>query len=175
MTTTVKKDKSDKLKGGHETLYSDAEDSDGQDDEDYEIDDDDEDSQGETGLSATPSVTASPQPDLQGNDQLGTLTDASLSLAASVVRTANDSTMLTNSFDVLSAVWLTQNANAETDKIQYEFLPVHPCAAEEDKAMSPTARGTLPKADQKCSGYQVTSDNQHVQEKLGKKIIDDLK
>ncbi|XP_048415341.1 zinc finger protein 40 isoform X2 [Stegostoma tigrinum] len=164
----------DKLKGGRGTLYSDAEDSDGQDDEDYEVDDD-EDSQGETGLSATPSVTASPQPNLQGNDQLGTLTDASISLAVSVVRTANDSTMLTNSFDVLSAVWLTQNANVETDKIQCKFLPVHPRAAEEDKAMSPSARGTLPKADQKCSGYQVISDNQHVQEKLGKKIIGDLK
>ncbi|GCC30050.1 hypothetical protein chiPu_0008494 [Chiloscyllium punctatum] len=165
----------DKLKVGHEILYSDVEDSDGQDDEDYEIDDDEDDSQGETGLSATPSVTASPQHDIQGNDQLGTLTAVSISVTAGVVRTANNSTELSNSLEVLSAVWLTQNATVETDKVQHKFLPVHLRATEEDKVMSTATRDTSPKADQKSSGYQMTPDNEHVQEKLGKKITDNLK
>ncbi|XP_078097156.1 zinc finger protein 40 isoform X2 [Mustelus asterias] len=166
----------DKSKGGHECLYSDAEDSDGQDEEDYEIEDDDEDSQGETGLSSTPSVTASPQHNLQRNDQLGTLTAASASLAAEMVRTAKDSVVQTNNLELLSAIWLTQNAgDVETDKVKSEFSPVHCRTIEEEKAMSPEARGTLPKADQKSSGHQVTSDNQNVQENLEKKTIDDSK
>ncbi|XP_041039440.1 zinc finger protein 40 isoform X3 [Carcharodon carcharias] len=164
----------DKSKGGHECLYSDAEDSDGQDEEDYEIEDDDEDSQGETGLSATPSVTASPQHNLQRNDQFGTLTAASASLAGEVVRTAKDSVVQTNNLEVVSSVLLTQNAgDAETDTVKSKFSPIH--ANEEEKAMSTEARGTVPKVGHKSSGHQVMSDNQNVQENLGKKTIADSK
>ncbi|XP_067914324.1 zinc finger protein 40 isoform X3 [Heterodontus francisci] len=160
----------DKVKGGHECLYSDAEDSDGQDEEDYEIEDDDEDSQEETELSAAPSVTASPQHNLQRNDQLGTLNAASASLIADVVRTADQQ------LEVLSAVWLAQHvSDAETNKVKSKFSPVHCQTIEDEKSMSPAAGGALPKADQQSSGHQVISDNQHLQENLGKKTTDDLK
>uniref|UniRef100_UPI00398F4AF8 zinc finger protein 40 isoform X3 n=1 Tax=Pristiophorus japonicus TaxID=55135 RepID=UPI00398F4AF8 len=166
----------DKPKGGYECLYSDVEDSDGQDEEDYEIEDDDEDSLGETGLSTTPSVTASPQHNLQRNDQLGTLTAASASLIADAMRTAKDSLVQTNNLEVLSGVWLTQNAgDAETNKVKSKFSPVHRHATEEEQTMSPAARGTLPKVGQWTSGHQVTSENQHVQENIGKKTTDDVK
>ncbi|XP_072365676.1 zinc finger protein 40-like isoform X2 [Scyliorhinus torazame] len=163
----------DKSKGGRECLYSDAEDSDGQDEEDYEIEDDDEDSQGETGLSATPSVTASPQHNLQRNDQLGILTAASASLAANVMRTAKDSILPTNSLEVLPAVWFTQNAG--DDEVKSKFSPVHRHAIEEEKGLSPEARGILTQAGQKSSGFQVASGNQNMQENLGKKTIDHSK
>ncbi|XP_067857833.1 zinc finger protein 40 isoform X2 [Heptranchias perlo] len=166
----------DKPKGGYECLYSDAEDSDGQDEEDYDIEDDDEDSQGETGLSATPSVTASPQHTVQRNDQLGALAAASASLLADVVRTAKDSLVQTNNLEVLSGVWLTQNASdAESNKVKSKYSPVHRHATEEEKTMFLADGGTLPKVGQRSSGHQVTSDNHHVQENLGKKTTDDTK
>ncbi|XP_051872284.1 zinc finger protein 40 isoform X2 [Pristis pectinata] len=166
----------DKARGGNECLYSDAEDSDGQDEEDYEIDDDDEDSQGEAGLSATPSVAASPQHNVQRNDQLGTLNAASASLIANVVRTAEDCLGQTNNVEGLASVWLPRNArDTETNPVKSKFSPVHWRVTEEEKTTPCAAGGALSKAGPRSAAHQVTADNRHLQETLGRKTTDDSK
>ncbi|XP_072139842.1 zinc finger protein 40-like isoform X2 [Mobula birostris] len=166
----------DKARGGNECLYSDAEDSDGQDEEDYEIDDDDEDSQGEAGLSATPSVAASPQHNTQRNDQLGTLNAVSVSLIAAVGRTADDCVGQTNTVEEVAGAWLPQNVrNTERNTEKSAFSPVHWHVSEEEKTTFGSAGGALPMAGRRSPAYQVSADSQNLQETLGRKTTDDSK
>ncbi|XP_072880012.1 zinc finger protein 40 isoform X3 [Hemitrygon akajei] len=168
--------KGDKARGGNECLYSDAEDSDGQDEEDYEIDDDDEDSQGEAGLSATPSVAASPLHNAQKNDQLGTLNAASVSLIAAVGRTADDCVGQTNTVEEVAGAWLPQNVrNTERNTEKSKFSPVHWHVSEEEKTAFGAAGAVLPMARPRSPAYQVTADSQNLQEILGRKTTDDSK
>ncbi|XP_032870900.1 zinc finger protein 40 isoform X2 [Amblyraja radiata] len=147
-------DSGDKPRGGNECTYSDAEDSDGQDEEDYEVDDDDEDSQGEVGLSATPSVAASPQHSVQRNDQLGTLNAASASLMAHAVRTAEDCLRQAHHLDRLPGdAWLGQTAR-----------DTHWYGAEEETNIFPSAGGDLPNTGPKSTA-----------ETLGMRTVDDSK
>ncbi|XP_078270420.1 zinc finger protein 40 isoform X2 [Rhinoraja longicauda] len=157
----------DKPRGGNECTYSDAEDSDGQDEEDYEIDDDDEDSQGEVGLSATPSVAASPQHSAQCSDQLGTLNAASASLMADDMRTTGDCLRQAHHLDGLPGAWLGATAR-DPDAAGSKPSPVHWYAADEEAIVFPSAGGTLPYAGPRC-----TADSRQLHGILGRITADD--
>ncbi|XP_069769488.1 zinc finger protein 40 isoform X2 [Narcine bancroftii] len=161
----------DKPRGGNECFSSDAEDSDDQDEEDYEIDEDGEDSQGEVGLSATPSVTASPQHNGRRNDQIGTFNAASASLIATVGRTAEDRFGQTNSPEGPAGAWLAKTArDAVTSIVKSTFSPVHWHVTEEEKTIFCAAGGALSK-----TGSRSAANNWHLQETLGRKTTDELK
>ncbi|XP_007904566.2 zinc finger protein 40 isoform X1 [Callorhinchus milii] len=164
----------DRSKAGYDRPYSDGEDSDGQDEDDNDVEDDDEDSQGETGLSASPSVTASPQHHIQRHDhQLDTLNAASASLIEDVVRIAKAPIALhTASLEVLPDAWFTQIAtDPGTSKLKSKTDSIHQRLTEEENSnpkTSPAARDTMSEDDHSSPSHLLSPNRQ--QENIGPKV-----